>query len=419
MDTDNMSDTDNKNTLGETADADNLLPSTDAHGHTTTAPTTTDRMDTADNFTKTTDKNDADNQDTPAADAPTNNDHDTTTAVTADSDTSVNTTAPTPKTTFDQWLPDDHKWMPLKISWLCKLPLNDSLHTPDSLMTESDEAPQDNHPCISKIAQFIDTAKQAHEYPIHIRSSKRNKIFSLKELQQPWSTNDFKFNFEYSTVRDRMQITFWVMAPTTMTYRMFKQPTMKRLHKGNIWVEHHKTSMTELDTSLLGWFCEAHYPNACHHDKFATEINSLLAAHFHENKSTLLPFAHTFPTLHGWTGDTAPTVIVGTVKPKWRKGGQYVTRAIGLRTPKRFRALVRRMLQELDLTLNNGKATFVDLNMQHGGQALHSEYGKLLFKQQAYIQHHEVHNLFGITISTMRQLALESIPGVVSIETTP
>ena len=112
------------------------------------------------------------------------------------------------------------------------------------------------------------------------------------------------------------------------------------LHKANIWIDDHKTSMTEFDTSLLGWFCEAHYPNACHHDKFANEINSLLEAHFHENKSTLLPFAHTFPTLYGWKGTNAPKVIVDTVKPKWRKGGQYVTRAIGLRTPKKFRALV-------------------------------------------------------------------------------
>ena len=32
-----------------------------------------------------------------------------------------------PKTTFDQWLTKDDKWIPLKISWLCKLLLTDSL----------------------------------------------------------------------------------------------------------------------------------------------------------------------------------------------------------------------------------------------------------------------------------------------------
>ena len=77
------------------------------------------------------------------------------------------------------------------------------------------------------------------------------------------------------------------------------------------------------------------------------------------------------------------------------------------------------MLQELDLTLNNRKATFVDLNMQFGGPALHSEYGKLLFKQQAYIRHHEVHNLFGVNVSTMQMLALDSITAVVSVKNTP
>ena len=115
-------------------------------------------------------------------------------------------------------------------------------------------------------------------------------------------------------------------------------------------------------------------------------------------KSVLLPFANTFPTLYGWKGTEAKTFIVETVKPKWRKGGQYTTRAIGLQTPKKFRALVRRMLQELDLTLNEGKATFVDLNMQYGGPALYSEYGKLLFQQQAYMKNYEVATFLALII---------------------
>ena len=131
--------------------------------------------------------------------------------------------------------------------------------------------------------------------------------------------------------------------------------------------------MTELNTSLLGWFCEAHYPISCHHAHLKNAINAQLATHFHENKRVLLPFGNTFPTLYGWKGNEPPTVIVETVKPKWCKGGQYTTCAIGIRTPKRFCALVRRMLHELDLTLNDGTATFVDLNMQYGGPTLYSE----------------------------------------------
>ena len=123
--------------------------------------------------------------------------------------------------------------------------------------------------------------------------------------------------------------------------------------------------------------------------------------------------------MYGQKGIKAPKVIVEIVKPKWRKGGEYTTRAIGLGTPKIFRALVRRMLQELDLTLNDGKAMFVDLNMQYGGQALHSEHGKLLFKQQAYINNRDIANLFGINISTMRVLSLTDIPGIVSVKTSP
>ena len=123
--------------------------------------------------------------------------------------------------------------------------------------------------------------------------------------------------------------------------------------------------------------------------------------------------------MYRWKGTEAPKVIVETVKPKWRKGGQYTTKGIGLRTPKKFRALVPRMLQELDLTLNKGKAAFVDFNMQFCSPALHSEYDKLLFKQQAYIRHHEVHNLFGITVPAMQALRLTSITGVIAVETTP
>ena len=134
--------------------------------------------------------------------------------------------------------------------------------------------------------------------------------------------------------------------------------------------------MNELDTSLLGWFCKAHYPYSCHHAKFEAEINALLDAHFLKNETVLLPFANMFPTLYGWKGTEALNVILETVKPKWRKGEHC---AIGWQTPTKFHALVRHMHQELDLTLNDGKATFVDLNMQYGGQALYSEYRKLLF----------------------------------------
>ena len=113
-----------------------------------------------------------------------------------------------------------------------------------------------------------------------------------------------------------MQITFWVMAPVTMSFCIFKKPTLRLLHKENIWVDNHKTSTTELDTNLLGWFCEAHYPHSCHHAKLEADINASLDAHFHENKSVLLPFANTFPTLYGWEGSEAPKVSVETVKPK-------------------------------------------------------------------------------------------------------
>ena len=104
------------------------------------------------------------------------------------------------------------------------------------------------------------------------------------------------------------------MAPITMSFDAFKKPAFKLLHKENIWIDHHKTFMTKLNTSLLGWFCEAHYPNLCHHDQFASKIDALLDAYFQDNKSVLLPFRNTFPTLYGWKGTGSPQVIVETVK---------------------------------------------------------------------------------------------------------
>ena len=76
------------------------------------------------------------------------------------------------------------------------------------------------------------------------------------------------------------------------------------------------------------------------------------------------------------------------------------------------------MLHDLDLTLNDGTATFVDLNMQYGGPTLYSEYGKFLFKQQTYLRNQEVTNLFGINQTTMCTLSLTNITGVISVHST-
>ena len=50
---------------------------------------------------------------------------------------------------------------------------------------------------------------------------------------------------------------------------------------------------------------------------------------------------------------------------------------------------------------------------------MYSKYGKLLFKQQAYLRNHKVANLFGINETTMRTLSLTDITGVVLVHSTP
>mmetsp|Transcript_21227 Transcript_21227/g.47918 ORF Transcript_21227/g.47918 Transcript_21227/m.47918 type:complete len:266 (+) Transcript_21227:1893-2690(+) len=76
------------------------------------------------------------------------------------------------------------------------------------------------------------------------------------------------------------------------------------------------------------------------------------------------------------------------------------------------------MIQEIDLTTNSRRATFVDISMLYTGSPLHAEYGKALFKHHQYTRDHFVERLSGLSRDDMTNFPLLSIPGVISLHTT-
>ena len=97
-----------------------------------------------------------------------------------------------------------------------------------------------------------------------------------------------------------------------------------------------------------------------------------------------------------------------------------MTRAIGLTSPKKFRSLLRRIVQEVDLVTHHGTATFVDISMLYAGNELKHEYGKAVFKQIEYIRTHDVEHIFGISSVHMPVLQpqLMAIDGILSVHRT-
>ena len=96
----------------------------------------------------------------------------------------------------------------------------------------------------------------------------------------------------------------------------------------------------------------------------------------------------------------------------------FTAAAIGVVVPKTFCALLQKMVQEINLTKNTEKVTFVDLAMSYAGSPLHKEYGKALFKHQQYTQDHNVERLSGLSSNNMTNFPLLNIPGVTALHTT-
>ena len=120
-------------------------------------------------------------------------------------------------------------------------------------------------------------------------------------------------------------------------------------------------------------------------------------------------------TMKNLKDDVLPPVITKTITPKWRtKGKTFTATAIGVIVPKPFCALLRKIIQEIDLVDNSGKATFVDMLMSYTGSPLHTEYGKALFKHHQYTRDHFVECLSGLSRDNMTNFPLLKIPGVQS-----
>ena len=177
--------------------------------------------------------------------------------------------------------------------------------------------------------------------------------------------------------------------------------------------------MARIKTTLIGWFCETHHPDVFNLQFLASKFNCQLKRHICANTTELVTFARRYPTLKNWKGDVLLPVITKTVTPKWRtKGKTFAATAIRVIVPKPFRALLRKMIKEIDLVNNSGKATFADLSMSYTGSPLHTEYGKALFKHHQYTRDHFVERLSGLSRDDKTKFSLLKIPRVLSLHTT-
>ena len=155
------------------------------------------------------------------------------------------------------------------------------------------------------------------------------------------------------------------------------------LQQEKTWIEMHPMSMAHIETTLIGWLCKTcHHPGATNlHFLPSNLTNSQLKIHLRENKPELVSFARRYPTLQNWTSDVIPPVLTKIMTPKWRANGKtFTTTAIDIVVPKTFHALLQKMVQEIELAKNSGKATFVGMAMSYARSPLHTECGKALFK---------------------------------------
>ena len=78
------------------------------------------------------------------------------------------------------------------------------------------------------------------------------------------------------------------------------------------------------------------------------------------------------------------------------------------------------MVQEVDLLIHHGNATFVDISMLYAGTELKHEYRKAVFKQIESLRTHTVEHIFGISSVHMPVLQpnLMAIDGILSVHRT-
>ena len=308
---------------------------------------------------------------------------------------------------------------PVRFTWKEIIHPNSNIRSPDIIAQPSNEDTTTQHPFIQKLAHFLSTAQKRYAENLTVKTSLSNVVLSLPDLLTHWSINETKRHFTYLTTDDTVRMTFWLGLPSPITYSQFKRTNMRYLQREKTWIELHPMSMTHIETTLIGWYCETHHPDATNLRFLASKLNCQLKRHLRENKTDLVTFARRYATLHTWKGDTIPSIVLKTVTPKWRtRGKTFTMTAIVVIVPKSYRALLWKMIQDIDLTMNSGRVTFVDMSMSYTGSPLHAEYGKALFKHHQYTCDHFVERLSGLSRDDMTNFPLLKIPGVISLHTT-
>lgn len=165
---------------------------------------------------------------------------------------------------------------PVRFTWKETIHPNSNIRSPDIIAQPSDEDTTVQHPLIQKLAHFLSTAQKRYSKNLTVKTSLSDVVLSLPDLLTNWSINDTKRHFNYLTTDDTIRMTFWLGLLLTITYGQFKSTNMRYLQREKTWIELHPMSMTHIETTLIGWYCETHHPDATNLRFLASKLNCQL-----------------------------------------------------------------------------------------------------------------------------------------------
>ena len=286
----------------------------------------------------------------------------------------------------------------------------------------ADKEPIENHFIIEKLKQFFQSAK-SYDVTCSMMAGATKDFLDQEYFNQEWTNNRVKNRFAYYIDRRKnVHLTLQLNIAKARNSDHFKTRMMDALKHRGLFISEHKDGMQDLETVSIGWY-QGEHPDVCDMDAKEHHLNDLLRQMVHANKDSIQEWCQYQPEqfLQNWNGEI-PTVRIFQVKPFFtpNKKQKLVTRAIGVRGQKRFGKLSRKMLADIDIEVNHGRASFVPFDMLSAGREMREQYGKIITLQQKILRDNDFQTIFGLTQTMVDQVETKilQIPGIVSFHKT-
>ena len=125
--------------------------------------------------------------------------------------------------------------------------------------------------------------------------------------------------------------------------------------------------------------------------------------------------------LKTWNGEI-PYVSIVITKPFYfpKKNQTIVTRAVGVRGPRKWSKLLREVISTIDVEKNAASVSFVSYDLLSAGRAMLSQYEKIIYMQQKVLRNHSFQTLCGITLDIFPKVydKILKVPGVLAMNKT-